>query len=138
MIEYQESLDSISADQLDGYFVGWPNPPSPEMHLRILEKADYVVVALDRETNRVVGFINAITDHILTAHIPLLEVLPEYQGRGIGSELVRRLLTRLAGLYMIDLQCDPSVMPFYDRLGMQRCTGMTKRDFAAQSGRRTP
>jgi ribosomal protein S18 acetylase RimI-like enzyme len=38
--------------------------------------------------------------------LPLLEVLPEYQGQGVGTELVRRLLARLDSLYMVDLCCD--------------------------------
>jgi GNAT superfamily N-acetyltransferase len=55
-------------------------------------------------------------------------VLPEYQGRGIGSELVRRLLERLGGLYMIDLCCDEDLVPFCERLGMVRAVGMAIRN----------
>jgi ribosomal protein S18 acetylase RimI-like enzyme len=68
----------------------------------------------------VVGFVTAISDGVLSAYIPLLEVLPEYQGRGIGAELVRRLLDRLGGLYMVDLCCDEDVVGFYERLGLAR------------------
>ncbi len=61
-------------------------------------------------------------------------MLPEYQGRGIGSELLRRMLERLRTLYMIDLLCDPDVQPFYERLGMRRATGMLIRNYDRQSG----
>jgi ribosomal protein S18 acetylase RimI-like enzyme len=44
--------------------------------------------------------------------------LPEYQRRGIGSELVRRVLVRLNGLYMVDLTCDAELVPYYERLGL--------------------
>jgi ribosomal protein S18 acetylase RimI-like enzyme len=74
---------------------------------------------LAREPERVVGFVTAISDGVLSAYVPLLEVLPEYQGRGIGTELMRRLLARLEDLYMVDLCCDTDLEPFYRRLGLQ-------------------
>ena len=36
MIEYVYSVEEITAAQLHGFFVGWPNPPSPEVHLELL------------------------------------------------------------------------------------------------------
>lgn len=76
----------------------------------------------------------AITDGILTAYVPLLEVLPDYQGMGIGSELARRMLARWAHLYAIDLLCDPDLQPFYARLGMRPASGMLLRHYANQAG----
>ncbi|MGH3427694.1 MAG: GNAT family N-acetyltransferase, partial [Terriglobales bacterium] len=40
------------------------------------------------EADRVVGFVNAISDGIATAFIPWLEVVPHRQGRGIGAALM--------------------------------------------------
>lgn len=71
---------------------------------------------------------------VLSAYIPLLEVLPAYRGRGIGRELVRRLLEGLRGRYMVDLLCDPALQPFYARVGMRPATGMMVRNYARQSG----
>ena len=48
-----------------------------------------------------VGFVTAISDGVLSAFIPLLEVLPEWQGPGIGTELVRRILAELEDFYMV-------------------------------------
>ena len=136
MIRYTDSLDGIEAGQLaGGFFVGWPNPPSAETHLRALRGSAYVWMAIDEATGAVVGFINAVSDGVLTAYIPLLEVLPEYQGRGIGAELARRMLATLSDLYMVDLLCDAELQPYYERLGMRRATGMLLRNHAAQAGR---
>lgn len=82
----------------------------------------------------VVGFITAVSDHLSCAYIPHLEVLPAYQGEGIGSELVRRMLTKLRELYMIDLLCDPPLQPFYERLGMRPVVGMAIRNYDRQAG----
>ena len=133
-IHYTDSLVGITAGKLQGFFVGWPNPPSAETHLALLEHSDEIVLAVDGESGRVVGFITAHTDKILTAYIPLLEVLPAYQGQGIGSELVRRMLVSLDHLYAIDLMCDLEVQPFYERLGMRPAAGMMIRNYEKQSG----
>ena len=118
MIEYAESVGGIEAGQLEeGFFADWPTPPSPERHLELLHGSDHVVLARDGE--RVVGFATAISDGVLSAYVPLLEVLPSYQGEGIGSELMRRLLARLDDLYTVDLCCDADLEPFYRRLGLQ-------------------
>ena len=133
MITYLESLDGVTPGQLEGgFFVGWPNPPSPTTHHRILAGSNAIVLALDDHQN-VVGFITAVSDGISCAYIPHLEVLPAYQGQGIGSQLVRRMLARLQHLYMIDLVCDPDVQPFYARLGMRPCPAMVIRNFDRQS-----
>ena len=70
---------------------------------------------------------NAISDGILYAFIPLLEVLPSHRGRGIGSELVTRLLDELNDFYAVDLMCDPELQPFYARFGMQPLPAMIIR-----------
>jgi predicted N-acetyltransferase YhbS len=44
--------------------------------------------------------------------MPLLEVRREWRGKGVGSELVRRILAELDGLYMVDVVCDPELVPF--------------------------
>jgi ribosomal protein S18 acetylase RimI-like enzyme len=118
VIEYRTDLDGVDPEHLQGFFVDWPKPPSPARHLDILRGSSYVVIAADGD--RVVGFVTAISDGVLSAYIALLEVLPEYQGRGIGAELVRRLLAQLSHLYMVDLCCDENVVPFYERLGLSR------------------
>jgi ribosomal protein S18 acetylase RimI-like enzyme len=134
MITYVSTADNIDEDMLHGFFVGWPDPPSPQTHLELLKRTQVRVLALDTDIHRVVGFITAITDGILSAYIPLLEVLPEYQGRGIGRELVRRMLAELDGLYMIDLVCDPGLQSFYEKLGMKPYTAMMIRNMERQSG----
>jgi ribosomal protein S18 acetylase RimI-like enzyme len=129
MIEYREDPAAISVDQLvGGFFEGWPFPPSPELHLAHLRSAEVAVLAVNAETERVVGFVTAIGDGVLTCFIPLLEVLPEYRGRGIGQELMRRVLARIGDRYCIDLVCDPGLVPFYEGLGGVPGTAMMWRN----------
>ncbi len=124
MITYSTDNTALTEDMLTEFFVGWPIRPCPARHLRALRGSHRVVVAFDGD--RVVGFINAISDGELAAFIPWLEVLPSHQGRGVGRELVRRLCAELAGYYSIDLICDP-LGSYYSALGFQQLLGMGLR-----------
>jgi ribosomal protein S18 acetylase RimI-like enzyme len=135
-IRYTSDAGGVRPEQLEGFFEGWPDAPSPETHLRILEGSDDIVLAIDDASGAVVGFVTAITDGVISAYIPLLEVLPAYRGRGIARELVTRLREALRGYYMIDLVCDEALARFYEPLGFRRMLAMAIRDYDAQSGRR--
>ncbi len=136
MIKYSYALDGTTSEQLKGFFVGWPNPPSPIMFFEILDRSTFKILAIDKKENRVVGFINANSDCVLSAYIPLLEVLPEYQGKGIGKELLQRMLEKLQNLYMVDLACDPETQSFYEKCGFKPASAMMIRNYKFQHGNR--
>jgi GNAT superfamily N-acetyltransferase len=132
-VRYTTTLDGITEDDLrGGFWVGWPDPPAAGMHLAMLRGSEAVVLAIDDEAKpgvpRVVGFVNAVGDGVLAAYLPCLEVLPAWQGQGIGSELVRRILAAVEPRYMVDLVCDDGVAPFYERLGLTPYRAMIRRD----------
>lgn len=128
MIRYTDLLEGISAEQLrGGFFAGWARPLTPETHLRVLHGSDAVILAIDAHSGMVVGYITMITDGVLSAFIPNIEVLADYRQQGIGSELMRRMLDKCRHIPNIDLMCDPDVQPFYERFGMQSCGGMIIR-----------
>lgn len=133
MVTYTDQLGEVRADDLHGFFEGWPNPPSPAKHLELLQKSDEIVLA--KEGARVIGFVTAHTDGVLSAYLPLLEVVSEYRSQGIGKELLRLMLMKLNDYYMIDLTCDPALREFYLSLGMSAKTAMSLRNIEYQSGR---
>ena len=122
MIRYTADAAELEENMLDGFFVGWPRRPSKAQHLAVLRGSFRVVLATDDTTGKVVGFVNMISDGVLTAFIPWLEVLPDYQGQGIGTELMRRVLD-CEQMYSIDLVCDEPLLPYYARLGMTPIPG---------------
>lgn len=128
MIKYQTTAQSITADNLNGFFVGWPTPPSSEKLLKLLENSYKIVLAIDDSTGNVIGFINAISDKTLSAYIPLLEVLPPYQKQGIGSELVKKMLEQLQDFYMIDLCCDTELNEFYSKFNFSHANAQIIRN----------
>ncbi|MFJ5990424.1 GNAT family N-acetyltransferase [Lentzea sp. NPDC092896] len=126
MISYSTDLSGLTEADLAGFFVGWPTPPSPAQHLAVLHGSYRVVIA--RSQDEVAGFVNMISDGVLTAFIPWLEVRPSFQGQGIGTELMRRIVAEAAHLYSVDLTCDEALRPYYERLGMAALTGMGLRN----------
>lgn len=127
MIRYCDSLAAIEPQQIEGFFVGWEHPFPPEEHLRMLAGSNLVELAIDDESNQVVGFVAALTDGVQGAFITLLEVLPAYQGQGIGQGLMERMLAQLRDIQTIELMCDTDLVPFYQRFGMKPTTGMVLR-----------
>ncbi|MCE1245221.1 MAG: GNAT family N-acetyltransferase [Firmicutes bacterium] len=134
MIIFTDDIRSVSIEKLDGFFIGWPNPPSREVFLKLLDGSDYAVVAIDESNDNVVGFITCISDNILTAYIPLLEVLPEYQNQGIGAKLMRMVFEKYHHLYKVDLCCDLEMQEYYSRFEMIKIHGMSRIKYQHQSG----
>src|SRR5215475_8351561 len=122
MVRYTEDVNDVDENMLEGFFVGWPRRPSRTQHLAVLRGSFRVVMAIEETTGRVAGFVNMISDGVLTAFIPWLEVLPEFQRQGIGTELMRRVLD-CEQMYSIDLVCDEPLLPYYTRLGMTPIPG---------------
>ncbi len=131
-IKYIISLNKIDKEQLNGFFVGWKAPLTTEEHYNILKNSQYKILAVNMESNMVIGFINALSDKINFAFIPMLEVLPEFQNKGIGKELIRRMLKKLEYINCIDLTCDIRLQGFYSQFGMIESRGMVIRKYINQ------
>ncbi|MCF7920459.1 MAG: GNAT family N-acetyltransferase [Candidatus Cloacimonetes bacterium] len=130
-MRYQYDLNNVTANDLQGFFEGWENPPSTQKHYEILKNSSQIILAY--ENDKLIGFITAITDNVISAYIPLLEILPEYKNQGIGSELLHRMLEQLNDVYMIDIVCDEQLAGFYEKQGFSKLTGMAKRNRGKQS-----
>ena len=130
-IEYRTTAADVRWDQLDGFFVGWAVRPSASALLDHLVRSYRCAIAVDLNGDRVVGFATAISDGLLAAYIPLVEVLPGWHERGIGTELMNVLLEQLKHLYMVDLACEEEVRPFYEKLGMTPARAMIRRNHRA-------
>lgn len=69
------------------------------------------------EGDQLVGFARALTDGAFNAYISTVAVLPAYQRRGIGRELVRRLMDNRDGIQFV-LHANDRAYPFYLHLGL--------------------
>jgi predicted N-acetyltransferase YhbS len=83
----------------------------------MLEEADLVVTAWDGD--RMVGISRSVTDRVYCTYLSDLAVRLDYQGQGIGKELVR--LTRQATPQaMVILLAAPKAVDYYPKIGMTR------------------
>lgn len=132
VIIYSSDKNLLNKINFSGFFVGWPNPPSDEILKKILLNSQFIQMAITE--NKLIGFVNAISDLTLSAYIPLLEVLPEYQGQGIGKRLIENIKMDLKDFYMIDVCCDEEIIPFYKNLGFKQGYSMSLRNYPMQGG----
>lgn len=130
MIAYIENIKGITPKQLEGFLAHWDFVPSQDTLLQILRSSSHILIALDSETQNVLGYITALSDGVSCGYISHLEVRAAHRNKGIGSELVRRMLAKLQSLYGIYLGCAPALQQFYEKLGFQKMTAMRirKRD----------
>jgi ribosomal protein S18 acetylase RimI-like enzyme len=133
VIKYTSDLSILNTLDLTGFFVGWPNPPSNETFKKILLGSYKSIIA--HKDEKLIGFITSISDGVLSAYIPLLEVLPDYQGMGVGKKLVEEMKIELKEFYMVDLLCDEELIPYYEKLGMIKAQGVCSRNYDRQSGK---
>ena len=124
-ITFEVDPADLRAADLHAFFNEWRIRPSVEALDAMLAGSYRVVLAKDGE--EIVGFANAISDGRMFAYIPLVEVHPDRRGTGIGTELMRALLRELEHLHGVDLTCDDDLVPFYERVGLQRWTAMISR-----------
>lgn len=135
---YQKTLKGISSNMLEGFFGDWPNPPSPYTHLKLLQNSNKIILAIDDDWRHVAGFVTAVSDGVLSASIPFLEVLPEYRDQGIGKELLTMMLDELKGIYRIDVLCGSPSQLYCEELGLSPSQGATLLDQDGQSGMHYP
>lgn len=116
---------TLSADAAVSLYrsVGWSSAEKPEQLYRALMECHALITAWDGE--RLVGAGYAISDGHLVVYYPHLVVDPEYQGRGIGTGIMTRLMDRYRGFHQHTLIADGRTLEFYRRLGFTRA-GVTE------------
>ncbi len=119
----------ISLYRLEGW---WDDSPdNPDLVARIVAGSHCFMVVIDGD--EVIGMGRAISDRASDAYIQDVTVKTAYRGRGIGTQIIARLIDRLHrdGLYWIGLIAERNSHPFYERLGfnkMPNSVAMLKRD----------
>lgn len=95
---------------------------SARIHQKAFEASHTTVFA--RSGDQLVGFGRAISDGQYQAAIYDCAVAPEFQGRGIGSEIIRLVVAQLTHCNII-LYASPGREGFYGKHGFARMkTGM--------------
>ena len=111
-MELREYTDFNQEEILSLYTsVGWENyTRNPQM----LERAF--------EGKQLIGMVRVVGDGASVILIQDLLVRPEYQRKGIGSQLMRAVLERCEDVYQIELMTDNTekTILFYQSLGLKK------------------
>jgi GNAT superfamily N-acetyltransferase len=99
----------------------WSSAEFPEVLQRALLNSHSLVTAW--RGGRLLGLGNAISDGFLVVYYPHLLVLPEFQGRGIGSEIMRRLKSKYERFHQHMVVADGGAIEFYRKCGFTRAGG---------------
>lgn len=114
--------NSLTADEFNAFrvAVGW-GEIEPSLAAKGLENSAFTVCARDGET--AVGMGRIITDYGYVVYIADVVVLPEYQNKGIGGEIMSRIMAHInesilpgEGKY-VALMASSGREEFYEKFG---------------------
>src|SRR6202049_4681190 len=115
-VRYSESRDLPFEGVLALYRANdWSSARRPELLHKALLASHSLVSAW--EGSKLVGIGNAISDGYLVVYYPHLLVHPDYQGKGIGQMIVKKLQEKYGHFHMQMLTTDGKAIDFYKKAG---------------------
>jgi GNAT superfamily N-acetyltransferase len=118
-IEYSEQRELALEGMVTLYRANaWSAAEKPQTLRNALRDSHALISAW--AGNELVGLGNAISDGHLVVYYPHLLVHPDHQGRGIGTEILRRLMAKYQGFHQHILVADRRATEFYRKCGFTR------------------
>ena len=94
----------------------------PDEHRKAFESSHTTVFVY--HANRLIGFGRAISDGVYQAAVYDCAVLPEFQGKGVGTTIMKYIMARISHCNVI-LYASPGKEAFYQKHGFRNMkTGM--------------
>jgi GNAT superfamily N-acetyltransferase len=117
-IQYANTKE-FDKTQLQNLFlsVQWSSGNYPDQLQIAMRNSDKVISAWDGD--KLVGLVNALSDGIMTAYFHYLLVRPEYQSKGIGEQLMSRILNNYKDYARKVLIAYDKEIPFYQKCGFE-------------------
>lgn len=111
---------TLTSKQLEELFlsVEWSSGHYPDKLAIAMQNYETVFTAWDGDT--LVGLISAMDDGIMTAYIHYLLIRPEYQGKGIGKQLIERTKEKYKDYLRIVLVAYDKECGFYEHCGFKK------------------
>jgi GNAT superfamily N-acetyltransferase len=118
-ITYSETRD-LPEDAIVRLYAAneWSSANKPEALTNALRNSHSLVSAWIGD--QLVGLGNAISDGFLVVYYPHLLVHPDYQGRGIGTEIMTKLKAKYRDFHQHILVADGRAVEFYRKCGFVR------------------
>ncbi len=112
----------FTPDQLQDLFlsVEWSSGHFPDKLVVAMRNFKTVFSAWDGE--KLIGMICAMDDGVMNAYVHYLLVRPEYQGKGVGQQLVERIKAKYKDYLRIVVVAYDKEIGFYEHCGFNRAT----------------
>ena len=112
--KYNETVSAAALSDLRES-VGW-NRMEEEYNNPRLTSFYHIAVY---EEDKLVGYIDSVSNGVTDAYIQDLMIHPDYQGKGLGTELMNQMIAYLkeSRIYIISVVFDESLKSFYERFG---------------------
>lgn len=119
MIQWSSSTESVNWSELSGMYRLAPlGNKSPEWLETAFSNSMFKFFA--RENNTLVAAGRAVADGVDCSCICDIAVHPSHQGRGLGREVIERLVAASQGHRKVILYAVPGKEDFYRRFGFRR------------------
>ena len=113
-IDWKQISDTLKSVGMSYY--------EPEIHKKAFEASHTTVFLYD--SNKLIGFGRAISDGAYQAALYDCAVIKEYQGHGLGQQIIKEILSKISNFNVI-LYASPGKEGFYEKLGFRKMkTGM--------------
>ena len=125
-IRYDDNSKALPCDRLLHLFrsAGWADGSESDEMIKYFNlpfiNSTLVISAWDNE--RLVGVVRVLSDKIIRSAIYDLVVDPEYQGAGIGKELVRRCIEHYPDSEWL-VQTTDKIADYYEKIGFTKYKG---------------
>ena len=120
-LSWKETLEDVNWEELSALYQAAPlGNKSPEWLRTAFSNSMYRCFAYDGA--QLIGSGRALADGVDCSYLCDVAILPSHQGKGVGSEIITRLITRSKGHRKIILYSVPGKEAFYQKLGFRRMT----------------
>lgn len=115
MIQYKENIE-FNKKELSSLFLSaeWNSGKYPDKLYESIKNSTYHIFAYDND--KLVGLISGLSDCNINLFISYLVVLPEYQKQGIGTQLLKKVISKKR-FHRIQLITEVKDKEFYTKNG---------------------
>ena len=122
-ISYNDKNKDLPCEQLEKLFIsaGWSDSkPTHDNSWFKIPFTNSTLVISAWENDCLIGVVRVLSDTFGRSVIYDLVVLPEYQNKGIGKELVRRCIEHFPNSEWL-VQTETHISGYYENLGFEIC-----------------
>ena len=118
-ITYKDIHDFNENDLEDLFLsVEWSSGHFPDKLVIAMKNFETVFSAWDGD--KLVGLVSAMDDGIMTAYVHYVLIRPDYQGKGIGKELLKRVTDKYDDYLRIVVVSYDDEIEFYEHCGFEK------------------